>query len=116
MYNILCDFSIVVGNSDYRFLPVLAIAFRDNLGVVLIYRKNNSNLSSFYEKLEILNGNITLNFIIEHFNLDAFSHEAFIRLSNISSNFGLLSNKSSHLNGTHFDQVYVRKAMFQEST
>ena len=59
-----------------------------------------------------------MNFFIGDFNLDAFSHESFIRLilSNILSNFRLLPNKSSHLNGTHIDQVYVRKTMFQKST
>ena len=57
-----------------------------------------------------------MNFIIRDFNLDAFSHKIFFRLSNILSNFRLLSKKSSHLNGTHIDQAYVRKTIFQEST
>ena len=87
----------------------------DNLGVALIYRKNDSALS-FYKKLESLNSVTNLNFIVGDFNLDAFSHKIFIRPSNILSNFRLLSNKSSHLNVTHIDQPYFIKTMFQEAT
>ena len=138
--NMLQNFSIVFNNSLSQHSS-LAIAFRDsveilrhdkndgisaltfckpscchgNIGVALIYRKNSSTLSSFYRNLEILNNHINLNFILGDFNLDAFNPEILVRLRNILSNFVLLSNKSSHLNGSHIDQVYVRKHILQQS-
>ena len=77
--------------------------------MALIYKKHSSALSSFYEKLETLNNNTSLNFIFGDFNLDALNDEIYVTLCNILSNFRLVSNTSSHLNGTHMDHVYVRK-------
>ena len=79
------------------------------LCVALIYRKHSSALSLFYENLETFNNNASLNFIIRDFNLDALNEEIYVTLCNILSNFRLVSNTSSHLNGTHIDHVYVRK-------
>ena len=51
--------------------------------VALIYRKHSSALSSFYENLETLNNNTSLNFIIGDFNLDALNEEIHVTFSNI---------------------------------
>ena len=48
------------------------------LCVTLIYRKHDSALSSFYENLETLNNNTSLNFIIGDFNLDALNEEIYL--------------------------------------
>ena len=79
------------------------------LCVALIYRKHSSALSLFYENLGTLNNNTSLNFVNGDVNLDALNEEIYVTLCNILSNFRLVSNTSSHLNGTHIDHVYVRK-------
>ena len=48
------------------------------LCVTLIHRKHDSALSSFYENLETLNNNTSLNFIIGDFNLDALNEEIYL--------------------------------------
>ena len=81
------------------------------LYVELIYKKHSSALSSFYENLETLNNNTSLNFIIGDFNLHVLNDEIHVTLCNILSNFRLVSNTSSNLNDTHIDHVYVRKTI-----
>ena len=134
IHHLLNDFSVVFSNSKFRFSS-LAIAYRISVQIyshegsdgifilrfckpsssehvlcmALIYRKHSSVLSSFYENLETLNNNTNLNFIIGDFNLDVLNVEIYVALCNILSNFRLVFNTSSHLNGTHIDRVYVIK-------
>ena len=114
--NLLSEFSIVFNNSNF-YHSNLDVALQSNvqvyiheksggisilkfckptcsgdvLCVVLIFRSHGSVSSSFYGQVETLNDNKNLNFIIGDFNIDAFNQEVCARVSNIISNFRLLS-------------------------
>ena len=109
IHHLLNNISIVFNNSNFH-LSSLAIAYRSSVQiysneesngisilkfgkpsssehvmyVALIYRKHSSVLSSFYENLETLNNNTSLNFIIGDFNLDALNGEIHVTFCNIS--------------------------------
>ena len=70
-----------------------------------MYRKHRESVSLLCEKLETLNAKDEINIILGVFNLDAQDSQVFQHISSVCSNFQILSDNYTHLNGSHIDQV-----------
>ena len=82
---------------------------QDCIRLLLVYRKNNSCLTVFYDTLmDILQSN-NVHIVLGDFNLNAQDQAQTNTLSQILLNYRQLVKEPTHLAGATLDHVYIRK-------
>ena len=75
--------------------------------MLVVYRKNNSNIEQFVGYITYLAINKDVDLILEYFNEESISEDP-IKISLQSLYFSLLVSEATHIRGACLDHIYVR--------
>ena len=81
----------------------------DPIVIVLIYRKNNSCLATFYHILSEILQLDTIQVVLGDFNINAQDSIQGERLSQLFQNYKQIVEDSTHIGGATMDHIYVKK-------
>ena len=77
--------------------------------IILLYRKNNTCLSSFYDAIRNVMHTDKIHIVLGDFNINAQDENSIGALSNLFSDFVQIVKNPTHLAGGTLDHVYVDK-------
>ena len=86
---------------------------QETIRLLLVYRKNNTCLTNFYETLTDILQMGTVHIVLGDFNINAQDEAQATTLSNVCLNYRQLVNTPTHLAGATLDHVYIRNSFVE---